>query len=220
MIITLEQKEELKLILSEYTKYQETYSEVYDHVLSALEEQKDTLDTSFAQKVHEVLDADFGGLAQLPVMEKKRACLINNQVAKKQLNFAADFFKLPFVLYTLIAAVAIYQLASTKLLSIALLIAVYMMLSPTIIIGFRMVNNAFIKKGKPSIKNNMFNLMGIYGVILYNAVNPHLLTDHFRLKTPDTLHLLMITALIMFYLIYGLSFIRLYRQEVKLEVAS
>jgi hypothetical protein len=219
MIITAQQQEELRIILSDYTKYHETYSEVYDHVLSALEEQNDSLDTSFVQKVHGVLDADFGGLSQLPVMEKQRAKWINNQIAKKQLHFAAAFFNSPLVICTIITGIIIYQLASTKLLSIALLIAIYVMLAPTIIVGFRMVNNAFIKKGKPSIKSNMFNQMGIYGVILYNAVNPHLITDHLRLKTPDTLHLLMVTGLIMFYLIYGLSFIRLYRMELKLKVA-
>jgi hypothetical protein len=219
MIITAQQQEELRIILSDYTKYKETYSEVYDHVLSALEEQNDSLDTSFEQKVHEVLDADFGGLSQLPVMEKQRVKWINNQIAKRQLHFAAAFFNSPLIICTIITGIAIYQLASTKLLSIALLIAIYTMLAPTIIVGFRIVNNAFGKKGKPSIKNNMFNQIGIYGVILYNAINPHLITDHFRLKTPDTLHLLMVTALVMFYLIFGVSFIRLYRVELKLKVA-
>jgi hypothetical protein len=219
MIITVQQQEELKIILSDYTKYHETYSEVYDHILSALEEQNDSLDTSFVQKVNRVLDTDFGGLSQLPVMEKQRVKWINNQIAKKQLYFAAAFFNSPLIICTIIAGIAIYQLASTKLLSIALLIAIYVMLAPTIIVGFRMVNNAFIKQGKPSIKSNMFNQMGIYGVILYNAVNPHLITDHLRLKTPDTLHLMLVTGLIMFYFIYGLSFIRLYRSELKLQLA-
>jgi hypothetical protein len=219
MIITAQQQEELRIILSDYTKYKETYSEVYDHVLSALEEQNDSLDTSFEQKVNKVLDTDFGGLSQLPVMEKQRVKWINNQIAKKQLYFAAAFFNSPLIICTIIAGIAIYQLASTKLLSIALLISIYVMLTPTIIVGFRMVNNAFIKQGKPSIKSNMFNQMGIYGVILYNAVNPHLITDHLRLKTPDTLHLMLVTGLIMFYFIYGLSFIRLYRSELKLQLA-
>ncbi|MFD1255822.1 hypothetical protein ACFQ3S_03355 [Mucilaginibacter terrae] len=219
MIITAEQQEELKLILTDYTKYQETYSEVYDHVITALEVQHDSLNMAFADKVRAILDADFGGLSQLPVMEKKRAKIIHDQISKKQLYFATAFFKFPLSIYTAITAVAVYNLASTKLLSVVLLIAICIMLAPTLIVGFRMLHNAYGKAGKPSIKNNMFNLIGIYGVILYNAINPHLITDRLRLKAPDTLHLLLITALVMFYLVFGLSFIRLYRMESKLKVA-
>jgi hypothetical protein len=215
---TLGQQESLKALLWENIKYQETYNEVYDHIISALEADDDN-QQPFNDKVQAIIDADFGGLSQFAVMEKEQVKCINNQIAKKQMHFAAAFFRLPLIIYTTLACFAIYQLAGTKLLSIVLLIAICVMLAPTIIIGFRMLNNASAKKRKPSIKTNMFNQLGIYGVILYYAINPHLITDHLLLKAPDTLHLVMVTALVMFYLIFGLSFIRLYRSELKLKLA-
>src|ERR1700712_617002 len=60
----------LKKLLSDVILYRETYEEVYDHVLTALEEQPEV--TNIAKQARQVLNDDFGGYSGISKMEHHR----------------------------------------------------------------------------------------------------------------------------------------------------
>jgi hypothetical protein len=219
MIVNNESKEQLKIILWNYIKFQETYNEVYDHVLTALESKHDAT-LSFEANALAVITADFGGILKLKDLERRGIKAIHNQVARKHIHNALNYFKFPSIAYTALLTILTYYVANTKFISVVLLAAVFIMLTPTILVGVRVVKKALSEKtGKPSIKDNMFNLTGIYGVVLYNAINATAITRHLKLHQLSQWHIGAIVLVILFYTIYGLSFIKLYRDEVKTQMA-
>jgi hypothetical protein len=220
MTTTRENEEQLRAILWGHIKYQETYNEVYDHVLTAIENEH-TTNLSFKDTALAIIDMDFGGLSNLKNLERNKTKAISSQVVKSQMLYARDYFKIPSIGFTLFVVIFTCYIANTKLLSVVLLGATFIMLIPIIVVGVRIVKNVLSKKaGKPSVKDNMFNLIAIYGVVLYNAVNATSITRHFKLHQLSQLHVGAIVLVILFYTIYGLSFIKVYRKEIKMQLAS
>ncbi len=70
MKLDARQDELLKHYLRKVFLYRETYEEVYDHMISALEERPYTV--SFQYAVNDIIRRDFGGHNNLSVIAKKR----------------------------------------------------------------------------------------------------------------------------------------------------
>ena len=108
MKLTEEQLVVLKNNLHERITYQETYNEVYDHILTALENTDDNV--PLAQALDNIMQNDFGGFKGLQVIEKKRRWMVARQMAKKQLWYFLDHLKFPLLPITLIIFAALYYL--------------------------------------------------------------------------------------------------------------
>ena len=99
MILDNKQKAEVSKMVFDHVKYNETYYEVLDHVISSLELDSDEK-FSFHQKLNQIWNDDFGGYANLPILEKQRVKIVNKQIGKRLWQLFFSYFKLPLLFIT------------------------------------------------------------------------------------------------------------------------
>lgn len=61
-------------------KYNETYLEVLDHVISSIEEDENI---TFHQKLDQICEQYFGGYENLSYLEKQRGKIVSQQIGKR-----------------------------------------------------------------------------------------------------------------------------------------
>lgn len=107
---TLQQTEILKTYLSDILKYRETIDEVYDHVLSAVEEKSENV--RFQDAVNDILNEDFDGGKGLVKMEKQRLRDATWEGFVQVARYIKADFKFPGVFYTITLFGAIFYTIS------------------------------------------------------------------------------------------------------------
>ncbi|MVN22100.1 hypothetical protein [Mucilaginibacter arboris] len=106
MILNEEQKSIIRTLVSNEVCYQETYLEVYDHIMSTLETRDSIND--FQKAYAEVLEEDFGGHSGIEKLEEIRERLIRKEITQRKWNFFREFFKGPGIIVSLSAGVFCY----------------------------------------------------------------------------------------------------------------
>lgn len=106
MKLTEEQLVLLTETLNDRLKYSETYDEVYDHVLTALEDVDDSI--PLGEAVNTIMLNDFGGFKGLRKIENERRWTVARQMISKQLLFFADYLKFPLLPLTILLYVILY----------------------------------------------------------------------------------------------------------------
>jgi hypothetical protein len=96
MKLNKSQKAEVSKLVYDNVKYNETYQEVLDHVISSLESELDEKIT-FHQKLNQIWDEDFGGYENLPILEKQREKEVNKQIGKRHFEIFKSYFKYPWL---------------------------------------------------------------------------------------------------------------------------
>jgi hypothetical protein len=110
------QKLWLQSYLGAVLKYRETYEEVYDHVLLALENRHQ--EKFFEGTVNAIINEDFGGVNGLFAME--RNC--ENAMVKQYWRLFSSYLKLPYliciaVISVILAYIAVYVNGKITVLS-------------------------------------------------------------------------------------------------------
>ncbi|MFD0794981.1 hypothetical protein ACFQZX_15270 [Mucilaginibacter litoreus] len=108
---TSQQLNNLKDYLRKELKFRESFEEIFDHILSALEHQPEDID--FQDAVNNIINQDFGGHNKLPDIEKRIASSIADDCNKKFRNFFIEQLKTPVVFYYLPFGAAIYFVLNT-----------------------------------------------------------------------------------------------------------
>ncbi|WP_419801530.1 hypothetical protein [Mucilaginibacter sp.] len=103
---TLQQGEILKEYLSDILKYRETIDEVYDHILSAVEEKPEK--ERFQNTVNNILNHDFGGGKGLMELERSHQKNSLSELSHQLLNYIKANFKFPNILSTFLIFFACY----------------------------------------------------------------------------------------------------------------
>jgi len=222
MKVTHEDQEYLRSLLWLNVKYQETYNEVYDHVLTAIEEQPDT-NVSKPQAFDAIINSDFGGIGTLAQLEAERAKIVSSNIRKKQWQYQLSYFKLPLLLFTVLLAGSMYYAADVISRKTILIIVLSVGFSPTIIVALRGMIRFFNRKHqKPSIKDKVIEQIGCLSMSLFNLFIflPPLFVSDDNYKFFKQAHASLIAVTALFFFIYSLSFIRLYRDEFKMQLAS
>ncbi len=106
MTLNEEQKSIIKTLVSNEVIYQETYVEVYDHIMSTLETQDFIGD--FQKAYADVLEKNFGGHSGIEKLEGTREWLTRKEITQRKWNFFFEFFKGPAVIVSLILGVFCY----------------------------------------------------------------------------------------------------------------
>lgn len=120
---TLQQEKILKSYLADILKYRETIDEVYDHVLSAVEEKPENI--SFQDAVNQILNDDFKGGKGLVKMEKQHLRDATWEGFVQIVRYIKSDFKFPNVLYTTGLFGAIYYIINHINISIGQLVFLY-----------------------------------------------------------------------------------------------
>ena len=217
MKLTEDQLVVLKNNLKEGVTYRETYEEVYDHLLTALENSDNSL--PLAKTLNNIMQNDFGGFKGLQVIEKKRRWMVARQMAKKQLWYFLDHLKFPLLPITLIIFAALYYLVSNvKFNAFVFFLAVAII--PSLFNGLRYFTIGYrYKSTQKSIKDLPFKVISNFpyyfffmGSIICQAIYFRNVENHNYLEFYN-LSPLLLSSLYALYITYHISFFRLYRDE-------
>ncbi|MBW4890835.1 hypothetical protein KXQ82_13975 [Mucilaginibacter sp. HMF5004] len=161
MILTKEQKANIGVLVSNEVEYHETYQEVYDHVITSLEEKQDLADLQRAYG--NILEDDFGGHYGIKMLEENRRRIVRKETFQKQKDQLYWFFKLPGLL-VLITFCSIYgYFYEHQLLNInSVFSGSFILLTISSFIIMSISNFILRKKNrnrKPSINNASIKIM-------------------------------------------------------------
>lgn len=222
MKLTEQQDILLRKYLRDSLRYRETYQEVYDHVLSALEHR--AFSGSFDEAVNQILREDFGGYDKLKEMEStaKRAAIADG--VSTFMRFFVSYFRLPLVLYTLGTAVLIYFSLGQIKLAPMMFEAIFgvIILTPAILSLRRYyVIGYLFRDTKKSIRDDVFGRISMVPTRLFVLLGIGITINFDKGKNIfDNTTPAVLTALYVLAAIYLLSLIRLYRDEFKLSVIA
>lgn len=217
MKLTKEQLVTLQDTLKARITYRETYEEVYDHVLEALENTDSKIPLTIA--LNNILQHDFGGIKGVKALEKKRRWMVGKQMAKKQLWYFIDHLKFPLLPITVIIYASLYYCAISIDLD-AFVIFLAIALLPSLFNGLRYFTIGYkFKSTQKSINDLPFKIISnipyyflFMGSIFCQAIYYRNVPDHNFLGFYN-LPPLALSSLYTLYLVYHLSFFRLYRDE-------
>ena len=106
MILNEQQQSIIRTLVSNEVTYQETYVEVYDHILSTLETRDFIPD--FQKAYAEILEEDFAGHSGIEKLEAAREWLTQKEITQKKWYFFFEFFKGPAVIVSLVLGIFCY----------------------------------------------------------------------------------------------------------------
>jgi hypothetical protein len=222
---TSEQKQRLKDYLNKVMLYRETYEEVYDHMLLAIENHPEQ--ECFTSAMVNILESDFGGSCGLGELE--RNCLRTVELTAKAQYWGN--FKNWFTSLLLIVTAAIYlglYYLSMQFGGEFMLLFVLILILPTILFcirGFRLgyargnnkrsIRDAIIRRLTFKANWIFFYVCIISGIV--DRLLKYFFNYHRRENIVDyNILLLMILALI----IHNLSVIQLHNSELKTGFAK
>jgi hypothetical protein len=221
MNIDKTQKAWISKLVYENVKYNETYHEVLDHVISSLELEEDTKIT-FHQKLKQIWDKDFGGYENLPYLEKQREKAVNKQIGKRHLKIFKSYFRFPLIAGTILMVVFFSILSNYIQPKFFVLVYAFFGIIPVLIYAkdyfklkkYQIGNKISIKKSK----------MNSLGVVLGASLNWLIfLPTFFDIEPSQVLVKLPVSIIILlavFYVIYALSYFKLYKETFKMELSK
>lgn len=224
MKLTEEQLQVLQIILSGYVKYKETYEEVYDHVLTDLE--NGYYSKPFDEAINTIVLNDFGGSAGLRLMERKRRWAVARQVLAKQGRYLINHFKWPLLPVTITIYALIYYLITNFNFGFnRLYFLVATVLIANLCTRFRMFRTGYIFiNSRKSIKDLPFWIITLVPLGVYSAFDILIKTVFFAFAHRYNFRefqyhfhefLPVYSLLMTLYIIYNISVIKLHMDEFK-----
>ncbi len=218
MKLDARQDELLKHYLRKVFLYRETYEEVYDHMVSALQERPYT--GSFQDAVNDIIRRDFGGHSNLIVMEKSCKKAMVKELRNKQFGYFAEFFKFPHLLLVLGFSVGVYLIFDKSLLSPHTVRWMFwgMALLPYFVIPLRFFYTGYVfGETKRSIRDNMMADLSMLPMRVFFAVVAMFVINgmYNAAYHPSTL---MVTIGVVFYTLYFLAYFKLSKYEIKVSM--
>jgi hypothetical protein len=209
---------ELQLkVLQEYLhkilSYRETYEEIYDHILSALEYQPDSI--SFEEAINTVIKNDFGSPKNLLKIEKAVKDALVKETIGTYMKYFIYYFKVPGLLYTLVVALlSLYFFSQMRFepTGIVSIVAV-VILCPCSIWALRLYNTGYIlDTTRKSAKDKLFENMA--GLPIRICLIPLMAVNLLPYKMWDSNYYL-ITAFFVLGVFYNVALYKLYKREFK-----
>ncbi len=227
MKLTQEQIDNVNVLVSNEVKYQETYDEVFDHVLSAMEA-RDTM-PDLQKTYREILEEDFGGHQGLEELEYEQNAVLKDEMQERRVDQLAGFLKWPGILAPLFIAIVCYcgiHSSRSFLLWVYLGVCI-MVLAPFVFIGIGNLVIRFNKyEQKRSIKNNSLRAMGnrlfVYYIAMIFISNFFKVIFHYWLKldkkTLFVVDSIILVAVFIYALLSAIAIFNAYRYEFKMRL--
>ncbi|MGF1924846.1 MAG: hypothetical protein ACQUHE_11765 [Bacteroidia bacterium] len=212
MVLTEDQKAEIRDYIETVPKYIETYNELYDHILNSFEDRK----VNFSLKeVSNILDKDFGGFSQVVEQEK----VYHREVGKKyNKNFRIQFLDTLkwFGIFPLAFCLVIYFSSQSTAFNIKpMLLATLILFMGTAIFGYtKIVINRFRYTKYSVLDSYLASQCSLGLAVLVLILNVFLNENVFSLG--ENGRLIVMLSLYFFCSIYIRTFIKIYRQHIKI----
>jgi hypothetical protein len=218
---TEQQLRVLQDYLHKTLNYRETYEEIYDHILSAVEYQPN--DISFEDAINNVIRNDFGSPENLLKVEKANKSALVKDMYKKYRLYFTSYFKFPNVCYLLTALFATYYSFAHASISttIFIIMSLLMTLTPYIIYLLRLYNTGYILgTTKKSAKDKSFETLASIPVrffVIVNALAVWTGNGFYKVFFSTGNYFLAVYFLVV--ILFNLSLYKLYKSEFKITTA-
>lgn len=222
MKLSPQQDINLREYIRDVVRYRETYEEVYDHVMSALEQHN--YRCTAEEAINQILREDFGGYENLRYMEiEAKATVVANSVGKF-VGFMLSYFKWPRLLYTLALGALIYFTLGQVRLQPLMFEGIFalVILTPGILSMRRYYLVGYLfRDTKRSIRDDIFARISMVPTRLFVFLGLGIVIsidkyhNIWNNATPSVL-----TALYLLSGIYLLAIVQLYRDEFKMRISA
>ena len=216
---TQQQLKVLKDYLHKTLNYRETYEEIYDHVLSAVEHQPS--DISFEDAINNVIRTDFGSPKNLLKIEKANKNALVKETLNTYMRYFGYYFKLPGLLYTLVVALLSYYFFSQVKFAPAAVVGMFTLIAlfPGIIWLLRLYYTGYVlNTTQKSAKDKLFENMA--GLPVRICLVPLVIINLFHYKIWDSNNYYLITGFFVLGVFYNVALYKLYKREFKSAVAQ
>jgi hypothetical protein len=220
MKITTQQKESIREVLWHNLKYRETFEEFYDHILTGIEIYESSEKPH--EVAHRIIHQEFGGWQNIKELEAEREKAIQRQFRQKLWAEVKSYFRFPFIMFTVFMAGGVYlaaDMVSRKLIMVLLFVAVMV---PAFMWYLIAPFNRWSKKYKPSVKERSAEYLGSFGLSLFNMLLflPAVIASDKGTKYLLYVHASLLTVVAIVLIIYSLSAIKVFQQNLKTSLAS
>jgi hypothetical protein len=210
---TEQQLKVLQEYLHKTLNYRETYEEIYDHILSALEYQPDIV--SFEEAINTVIKNDFGSPKNLLKIEKANKDALVKETINAYLKYFGFYFRLPGLLYTLVVALLSFYFFSQIRLEPTGVVGIFaaVVLYPCSIWALRLYYTGYVlDTTRKSAKDKLFENMA--GLPIRICLIPLMAVNLLHYKMWDSNYYL-ITAFFVLGVFYNVALYKLYKREFK-----
>jgi hypothetical protein len=216
---TQQQVEILQKYLHDTLTYRETYAEIYDHILTAIEYQPE--EVPFEDAVKNIINNDFGSAKNLLKVEKAAKDALVEEAISRFLKNLVWYAKFPGLLYTLTGAYLVYYIfgkINMSLFATEVIIALLAVM-PGLIYLLRLYNTGYIlDTTQKSARDKLFETLAGIPIRLFVVVNlfiPMINGSDKWLWLQTTPYTLTISLLLL--TLYNLSLYKLYKDEFRVS---
>lgn len=220
MELSNQQRQEIKDYIFDVLKYIETYNEVYDHIVNALEDKDEVYSTELLAKI---INDDFGSFNEIKQQEELYQKQINQKQAKLFLKELTDSFKWPGLLgniANLMLCICIYWSSTqstfnTKPMTGAIFFCF-------ILVTLYMYTKIWIckrKNKKYSILDSSLGSLSTFGLFIGVFVFYWFISNDSLISLSQQSKGIILVALYFFCSLYVRSFRKFYNQKVKILIA-
>lgn len=217
MILTIEQLAEIKMYIHGTPRYRETYYELYDHIVNALEQSDEPFSIEL---IKQIVEEDFGGFQGIVQQEE----IYQNSVTSKYIRLLRSEMLKSFSNSTLLSHLAVvfigfclYNASLRADIKLEPMIVSIVVLS--CIPGLYYLFKRFVldrNKHKLSIKYDFLHRCLMVGLLVTNTFNSLFLSQRFFLDMSNHQRVIALVIIIFTLNIYVQSFIKVYNKRIKI----
>ena len=206
-------------------KYQESYYEILDHILTAIEVKRDNGDTREISVVfQDVVDTDFGGYAGIEDLAVKQQKTYSKYIRGLFNTILRSYFNRKVLAFTVIVSALAYTLPNNKPIHLIFFVAILLLAFTPVLYTFILIaRKVRTIKGKQSLlKGHLMSQTYLPGMLLNGIIYiPFFFMDGgdsdngFKLMQHWPLPALMV--MLVFFAVLNLSAINLCKQVLKKE---
>lgn len=220
MKVIEQEQQDIKKVLWHNIKYRETIDEVYDHILSTIEELPEGGDAGVIAR--NIINNEFGGWDGLKASEQERLKAVRKYIGGRLWLYIKNWFSFPLILLTVLTAIGVYYTAG-HVPRKALFLVVFGIAMMPLPFWLKIAPcNRFSKKYKPSIKEGIAERIATLGVSVLNCLIflPGVLLNNDNYKFFREVHIAIITPIAVLYLVYGISSIKVLKEDLKISIVQ
>jgi len=202
-------------------KFQEIYNELFDHIVTAIEERRAAGDTNSLERMYEdVAKKQFGSYSGIEKIAKSYEAGYREKVRKMILanfRYYINFRSLVFIIALMCIG---FSLPHTNLITGIFFIAIFAAAAYSSLYAYIKLRAIKPKGGKMSLVYSYTGGQANFPLIFLNALLwvpqlPNIFSDHYKFKLTNIYYPVALALMLAFMIIYSLSCIRLCKQELK-----
>jgi hypothetical protein len=202
-------------------KFQEIYNELFDHIVTAIEERRAAGDSgSLEQMYADIVKIQFGGYSGIEKIAKSHEAGYRAKVRKMILANFRYYINLRSLVFIIALMCIGFSLPHTNLIIGIFFIAIFAAAAYSSLYAYIKLRAIKPKGGKLSLVYSHTIAQANFPLIFLNSLLwvpqlPNIFSDHYKFKLTNVYYPVVLALMLAFMIIYSLSCIRLCRQELK-----